>query len=69
MATDGTLARAVSVLTKFGGHSRDTARRFLARCTPEESRAIASVRTATDFEEAVERVLDRHERQDLTRGM
>lgn len=65
MAADGILARAVSALTRFGGHNRDTARRFLGRCTPDEARVIAAAGTATDFDEAVERVLDRQERQDL----
>jgi hypothetical protein len=68
MAPDGTLARAVAALTRHGGHNRESARTFLARCTPDEARAIAAAGTATEYDEAVEHVLDRQERNDLTRG-
>lgn len=69
MAADGTLTRAVSALTRFGKHSRSAARRFLSRCTPDEVEEIALSRDVMEYEEAVEQVLDRQERQDLTRGV
>lgn len=68
MASDNTLSRAVSALTRYGVHNRETARTFLGRCTVAETRAIAAARTAEEFDAAVERVLDRQERQDLKRG-
>lgn len=64
MAADGTLARAVSALTRYGGHSRESARRFLGRATIDEARAIAAANTIDQYEEAVEHVLDRLEDND-----
>jgi hypothetical protein len=64
MATDDTLKNAVSVLTHFGGHNRESARRFLGRCTAKEIRSLAAATDMNEFEEAVGRVLDRQERHD-----
>lgn len=64
MATDGTLKNAVSVLTHYGGHNRESARRFLGRCTVKEIRSLAAAADMNEFEEAVGHVLDRLERND-----
>ena len=64
MAIGDMLHKAVSALTHYGGHNRESARRFLGRCTVRESKAIADVKDMNEFEEAVGRVLDRQERHD-----
>jgi hypothetical protein len=64
MATDDTLKAAVSALTHFGGHNRESARRFLGRCTGKEAKVIAAATDDNTFESAVGEVLDRLERNE-----
>lgn len=61
MQADGTLQKAVSALIRFGEHSRETARRFLGRCTLDETRRIAECDDSAEFTVVIERILDRQE--------
>lgn len=56
-----TLPRAVSVLTTLGDHGRESARRFLGRCTPDEAVDIADCECSEEFTAVIERILDRME--------
>jgi ubiquinone biosynthesis protein UbiJ len=60
----GTFSRAVATLIRWGGHNRESARRFLSRCIPEEVEAIAAAGWLDAFEDAVDAVLDRLENGD-----
>ena len=68
MEADGTLWRAVSALMRMGGHGRESARRFLGRCTQEEAQAIAECETLNDFDSVIEGILDRIEMMDSRRN-
>lgn len=67
MQADGTLGRAVAALIRLGGHGRESARRFLGRCTQSEIQALADCDTLTEFDRVIEGVLDRMELGDLRR--
>lgn len=63
----GTFSEAVAALIRWGGHNRETARRFLARCLPEEVEAIAAAGWVDAFEDVVDGVLNRLENGDRRR--